>query len=317
MRAAAALVAALGLVLAACGSPRETAPPRPTPTPTLAGGTPAGSRVVTDMAGRQVPLPERIDRVVVTAPAAADYARALGLQVIGQPSDIAPVEGARAVGTTLNPDFAAIAALAPDLVLGDAAIQGARIADFDRFTLPVYLVNASDYLAILDAVERLGAATGREEEAARLRADIEERVVAAALAARERRAAAGDLRVLVLTGGGRDVFAGGPATYIGNLLGILGAQNALANPPDGGPLPGFGVIDPGAAARLMPDVVLVLPAGDAALADQLRADPAWANTPAVRNDRVVTVDRVLFLRAPGPRVAEAIETLLALLWPER
>jgi len=315
--AAALAVAMLALAAAGCGSPRETAPPRPTATPTLAGGAPAGARTVTDMAGRQVALPGRVDRVVVTAPAAADYARALGLEVVGQPTDIPPAEGARPVGTTLNPDFAAIAALAPDLVIGDAAVQGARIADFDRFTLPVYLVKATDYLAILDAVERLGAATGREEAAAELRAGIEARVVAAAVAARERRAARGDLRVLVLTGSGRDVFAAGPSTYVGNLLSMLGAQNALANPPDGGPLPGFGVIDPGAAVQLMPDVVLVLPAGDAPLDAQIRSDPAWASTPAVRNGRVFAIDRMLFLRAPGPRIAEAIETLLALLWPER
>ncbi len=313
--ALAALAAALLVAGAACGSERQTAPPRPTPTPTLEGSRPAGARAVTDMAGRAVELPARVDRVVVTAPAAADYARALGLEVIGQPSDIPAAEGARPVGSTLNPDFPAIAALAPDLVIGDAAVQGARIADFDRFTLPVYLVQATDYLSILEAVERLGAAVGREEEAAALRAELEKRVVAAALAARERRAARGAPRVLVLTGAGRDVFAAGPATYIGNLLSILGAENALASPPGGGPLPGFGVIDPGAAALLAPDVVLVLPAGDGGLAAAIRRDPAWAQTPAVRAGRVETIDRMLFLRAPGPRIAEAIETLLGLLWP--
>ena len=309
-----ALAAALLLAGAACGSERQQAPPRPTPTPTLAGSAPAGDRVVTDMAGRAVRLPARVERVVVTAPAAADYARALGLEVIGQPSDIPPAPGAQPVGSTLNPDFPAIAALAPDLVIGDAAVQGARIADFDRFTVPVYLVKAADYLSILDAIERLGAAVGREEEAAALRADVEARVVAAALAARERRGAAGP-RVLVLTGAGRDTFAAGPATYVGNLLSILGAENALANPPEGGPLPGFGVIDVGQAALLAPDIVLVLPAADGGLDTRIRSDPAWATTPAVRDGRVYVLDRMLFLRAPGPRIAEAIETLLVLLYP--
>ncbi len=308
-------VASAALLIAACGSERQTAPPRPTPTPTLAGAPAQGARTVTDMAGRQVAVPGRVERVVVTAPAAADYALALGLQVIGQPSDAPPIPGAQPVGTTLSPDFPAIAALAPDLVIGDAAIQGARIADFDRFTVPVYLVRATDYLAILDALDRLGEALDRAEEAAAARAAIEERVVGAALAARERRAGASPLRVLVLTGAGRDVFAAGASTYIGNLLSMLGAENALATPPDGGPLPGFGVIDPGQAALVAPDVVLVLPAGDGGLDTLIRQDPAWANTPAVRNGRVHAIDRLLFLRAPGPRIAEAAELLLELLWP--
>lgn len=307
----------VALLHAACGSERQVAPPRPTPTPTLAGAPAQGARTVTDMAGRQVMLPERVERVVVTAPAAADYARALGLEVIGQPSDIPPIEGARPVGTSLSPDFPAIAALAPDLVIGDAAVQGARIPDFDRFTVPVYLVQATNYLAILDALERLGEALDRAEEAEAARAAIEARVAGAALAARERRAGARELRVLVLTGAGRDVFAAGASTYIGNLLSMLGAENALTNPPDGGPLPGFGVIDPGQAALLAPDVVLVLPAGDGGLDTLIRQDPAWANTPAVRNGRVHAIDRLLFLRAPGPRVGEAAEALLELLWPQR
>jgi iron complex transport system substrate-binding protein len=315
MRAALVGLALAGLLLAACGTERQYAPPRPTPTPTLEGGTVAGDRVVTDMADREVRVPERVERVVVIAPAAADYARALGLTVIGQPTDVPGAEGAAPVGTTLNPDFRAIAALEPDLVIGDAAVQGARIPDFDRFTRPVFLVRATDYNAILEAVDRLGEATGRQDAAAALRAELENRVITAALVARERRAAAGPLRVLVLTGAGRDVFAAGTTTYIGNLLSILGAENALASPPEGGPLPGFGAIDPGHAALLAPDVVLVLPAGEGGLDGAIRRDPAWAHTPAVRDGRVYVIDRMLFLRAPGPRIGEAIGSLLALLWP--
>ena len=106
-------------------------------------------------------------------------------------------------------------------------------------------------------------------------------------------------------------------TYVGNLLSMLGAENALPNPPEGGPLPGFGVIDAGQAALLRPDIVLILPAGDGSLESRIRSDPAWAAAPAVRNGRVSVLDRMLFLRAPGPRIAEAIETLLELLYPAR
>lgn len=306
--------ALLALLAAACGSERPSAPPRPTPTPTLAGAPPAGARTVTDMAGRQVALPETIERVAVLSPSAADYAAAFGLEVIGRPSDVPGPESARAVGTSLAPDFPAIAALQPDLVLADALTQGARIPDFDRFTLPVYLIAAADYRAILQAIDRLGEALDRTGRAADLRAEIESRVTAAALAARDARDRLGPRRVLVLTGEGRDVFAAGAESYIGNLVSILAADNAAASPPEGGPLRGFGVIDPGAAAALQPDVVLILPAGQGTLEAQLRADPAWAATPALRSGRIATLDRTLFLRAPGPRIAEAVETLQRIIW---
>lgn len=121
--------------------------------------------------------------------------------------------------------------------------------------------------------------------------------------------------MLVLTGGGRDVFGGGAGTYIGSLLALLGAANVLGTVADGGPIPGFGVIDVSSAAALNPDAVLLLPSGQGGLAEQIKGDRAWANVAAVKQGRVIDLDTTLFLRAPGPRAGEALEQLVALLWP--
>jgi len=43
--------------------------------------------------------------------------------------------------------------------------------------------------------------------------------------------------------------------------------------------------------------------------------PGWASIAAVRDGRIYAVDPDLFSRA-GPRVAEAVETLARLLYPE-
>jgi iron complex transport system substrate-binding protein len=111
------------------------------------------------------------------------------------------------------------------------------------------------------------------------------------------------------------VFGGGSAPYIGSLLEELGAVNVLGAAPEGGPIAGFGVVEIAQAAGTNPDVVLVLPSGQGGLAEQIRADPAWAGTPAVRDARIYELDVSLYLRAPGPRVAEALEGLYGLLWP--
>ena len=84
---------------------------------------------------------------------------------------------------------------------------------------------------------------------------------------------------------------------------------------DGGPIPGFGVVEIGAAAALKPDVVLVLNSGQGGLAAQVSSDPAWAASAAVQQKRIIDLDITLFLRAPGPRAGEALETLAKLLWP--
>lgn len=313
MKRVAALV--IGAILfGGCGRAADPVPPRPTPTPTIAANVTAGPRSVTDMIGRQVRLTEEVRVVAVMSPSAGEFAAALGLAIAGRTSDtpesIAP--GAKVTGSSLSPDFTAIATLEPDLVIGDASFHGGRTRDFEKFPYPVFVIKAGSYDSVLETLDALGAATGRAGEAARAKADIEARAEAVRARARQ---AGNPPKVLLVTGGGRDVFGGGTGTYTGSLVEALGAVNVLGAAPEGGPIAGFGVIGVAQAAATNPDVVLVLPSGQGGLAEQIRSDPAWAGTPAVRDGRVHELDVSLFLRAPGPRVAEAMETLYGLLWP--
>ncbi len=317
MMRATVLVAALTLFVGACGEERTPAPPRPSPTPTVAAETTAGARTVVDMAGRLMCVPDEVTRVVVISPSAAEFALALGLEVIGRPTDLPPgaAESAPTVGSSLNPDFPAIAGLAPDLVIADAAFHGSRTRDFDSFPYPVFILAAGNYEQVLKALESLGRATDREEQAddaiAAIEADVEA-ILDEIAAARAGRPAP---RVLILTGGGRDVFGGGIDTYIGNLVAMLGGTNVLGVIPEGGPIPGYGVVDVGESAATQSDVVLILPSGEGGLPAAIAAEPGWSTVPAFTNSRIHELDTALFLRAPGPRVAEALEQLAQLLWP--
>lgn len=303
-----------GLLLVSCGQERQSAPPRPTPTPTVGAAVTAGSRTVVDMAGRLVRVPEEVNRVVVLSPTARELATSFDVKIIGAPTD-APAPGAEPIGTTLNPDFPAIAALAPDLVIADAAFHGSRGRDFDGFPYPVFVVSAASYDQILVAIARVGAVMARDDEASA----AVEKVTTEVDAILERVAAIEATRpaprVLILTGGGRDVFVGGDETYLGSMVALLGGGNVMATVPEGGPLPGYGVVGVGESAATMPDVVLILPSGEGGLPAMIAADPAWAGVPALVGNRIHELDRELFLRAPGPRVVEALETLAGLLWP--
>ncbi|MBE0608626.1 MAG: ABC transporter substrate-binding protein [Dehalococcoidia bacterium] len=310
-----AAVVAGALLFAACGKAADPVPPRPSPTPTIAANVTAGPRTVTDMIGRRVRLTEEVRTVAAMSPASAEFAAELGLEIVGRTTDTAEsvAPAAKPAGSSLTPDFTAIAVLKPDLVIADAAFHSGRTRDFEKFPYPVFVIKAASYGEVLATLVALGEATGRTVEAERARSAIEERAGAVALKAR---AQAGEPpKVLVVTGGGRDAFGGGSGTYIGSLLEQLGAVNVLGAAPEGGPIPGFGVIEIAQAANNNPDVVLVLPSSQGGLAEQIRAEPAWAGTPAVRDGRVYELDVALYLRAPGPRVAEALEGLYGLLWP--
>lgn len=317
MNARGTLLAALAAssLLAACGKEPDKVPERPSPTATIPGAPQNGDgRTVTDQAGRLVTIPAEVRSVAALSPAAADFAVALGLEVVARttdtPADAFP--GAKPAGSSISPDFNAVAAANPDLVIADAAYQSGRTRDFDRFSKPVFVLKATSHADVLTTLKALGEATGRQSEADAALASLETRASAALAKAK---AKGSSPKVLVLTGGGRDVFGGGAATYLGSLLSYLGATNVLGAVADGGPIPGFGVIEVTAAAAMNPDAVLILPSGQGGLAAQIKADSAWANVPAVKQGRVVDLDTTLFLRAPGPRAGEALEKLVALLWP--
>jgi iron complex transport system substrate-binding protein len=307
------LLAAAALAVAACGEESAPVPQRPSPTPEVAGTPRAPSRTVEDQVGRTVALTETVERVSALSPGAADFARVLGLEAVTRSSDTpeAWAPGSKVAGTTLSPDFNAIAAAEPDLVLGDANYHSGRTRDFDRFVYPVFVLKANSYGEVLAALAALGRATQREDEAEAAATQLREdrdRAVAAA------RTSGGSPKVLILTGGGRDVFAGGRESYLGSLVEELGATNVLGSVAEGGPVAGFGVVEVSQAASFAPDVVLVLSSGQGGLVAQIMADPAWAATPAVRNARVVELDNNLYLRAPGPRAGEALGALVEVLW---
>ena len=309
------LTFALAVMLASCGKEPPKVDPRPTPTPTLEGAGATPERTMLDMTGRTVAVPARVERVVALSPSAVDFVLALGLSLVGRPSDATNpgAAGAAAIGSTISPDFKAIAALSPDLVVADAAFHGARQRDFDQFPYPVFVLKVATYADVLAALAALGEVTGHKDQAALASAGIEQRV-SAALA---RVAGATPPTVLVLTGSGRDIYAGSDATYVGGLLKQLGAVNVMGAAPQGAPIAGFGLVELAQAVATNPDVVLAISSGGGGLANQLRTTPAWANSAAVTGNRVFELDPGRFLRSPGPQVADAIEELARLLYPGR
>lgn len=297
------------LMVAACGKAKDPVPLRPTPTPTLERSSPTGTvasgRTVTDMTGRTVALPGAVSRVIAISPTAVDIATALGLEIIGRASDAPGPDAAPNVGSSLSPDFAAMAKLQPELVIADAAYQGSFSRDFERFPYPVFVVKVDSYDSALRAIDALGEATGHTNEAKQAADGIRARVEAA-----KGKLGGKHPSVLIVTGQGREVYGASEATYAGDLVKLLGATNVLGPTADGAPLPGFATVDINQLATKNPDYVLVIARTQGpSLAADIRASAAWANREVIPNNRVIELDARLFLRAPGPAVADAVEKL--------
>ena len=215
------------------------------------------------------------------------------------------------IGAYLNPDVERMFALQPDLVVLLPSQAGLR-ERLEAAHIPTLTVANESLDEVLDSIDALGKATGHDEEARQLRAELE------ADLDRVRQAAAGSepTPTLVVIGRGSGDMAGifgvGPGTFLDEVIRVAGGRNVLAKAVSLYPqVPLEEVI------RLAPQVIIEVVVPPSALEpDQVIA--AWNDLdsiPAVQDGRVhvLTEDHLLI---PGPRAVRTAQQLHPLLHPE-
>jgi iron complex transport system substrate-binding protein len=259
---------------------------------------------VIDGLGREVQVPERIERVVTLAPNVTELVAAAGAldRIVGVDSESdypPPVAGLPKVGH-LHPSLEAIAALRPDLVIASTSgnppsLEGSLAA----LGVPLYVVRTDRLDDIPVAIRSLGRlfGGGGEEVAAELERDL-------AAPPRPGRS----LRVLLMLWPD-PLFVAGRETFVSDLLERAGGTNAVA-------MGGWPTYSLETLIENPPDVILypedaIPPEVIAGLSAE---GSLWTRVPAVRNGSLHPVPDDLVLR-PGPRVAlglAAIDTILTM-----
>jgi iron complex transport system substrate-binding protein len=268
--------------------------------------------------GAAAPVASAPKRIVSTSPSITETLFALGLgdRVVGvsrfcrYPPEAATLPK---IGTFLKPDAELIARLLPDLVVVHAGPSGVerRLAGFG---IPFVAVERDTLASAFQAIRVIGDAAGVSDRASELVASLETRLE------RVRAGATSDPppRVLVVVGRRpgslTDLVAAGRGSYLAELVAIAGGVNVLADEA----LPPYPRISMETVIRLEPDVIL--DAGDMGESpedrEQRRAatEALWKAQPlpAARSGQVHGVASDAFV-VPGPRLAEAAETIAAWL----
>jgi ABC-type Fe3+-hydroxamate transport system substrate-binding protein len=134
---------------------------------------------VTDQLGRRVAVPFLPQRIVSLVPSQTELLFDLGLgdKVVGLTKFcIHPAEArtqAAVVGGTKNFDFEKIAALQPDLIIGNKEENYQEGIEQLAAKYPVWLSDISTLPEALDMIRRVGFIAGAKEKAAALAAEIE------------------------------------------------------------------------------------------------------------------------------------------------
>ncbi len=274
-------------------------------------GAPAAVHVFTDHLGRRVEVAARPRRIVSLAPSLTETLFALGAgdRVVGVTDYCDYPQEARSkarVGGMINPSVERIVALQPEVVL--ITREGNRretLEALERAGVPTYAVETARLEDIARMVRDLGEVVGAPETGAALSAGIERRI----FAVRERVKGRPAPRVLFLVWL-QPIVSVGRGTFLGDLLGIAGAQSISES--SGQPWPHLSLEE---ILRRDPDFLVIPRSPDfAPTRDELLRLPGWRRLAAVRENRIVYVPEAI--QRPGPRIAEMLETLAQALHPE-
>lgn len=261
---------------------------------------------VTDDLGRAVTLKSKPLRIVAMLPSHTEtlFAIGAGAQLVGV--DIYSNYPAAAgkipkVGSGYQPNIEAVVALKPDLVLADES-SGSRLTEkLAAAGLTVYGGTAQTYNEVFEKIAVLGKLTDHETGALKLITQM--------------RSELNTLNASVLKLPKVSTYyeidptpySVGPNSFIGVLIAKAGGQTII--PPSLGDFP---KIAPELIVKSNPQVMIGL------TLDEAKNRPGWNMLSAVKAGRVfkITPEQNDALARPGPRLPDALRTLIQLLHPE-
>jgi iron complex transport system substrate-binding protein len=264
--------------------------------------------------GRKVRIAAPPQRIVTVFPSNVEILFALGLAdrvvAIGGRVRHPPEAVAKpSVGGTLGYSPEAVAAYRPDLLVLTPSHQTALglVEPFTRAGVPVLMLSHPDLPSVLRNIDLVGQATGTEAQAERVRARMQQQLEAV-----RARWQGLPLRSVYLetAAAERGAFQTiGRGHYADDALAWAGGRNVFSD------LAGSQQVSAEAIAVRNPEVIVSLQAVPKPAA-AIAARPGWQHLQAVREGRVVVLERGHKL-IPGPRQIEAVLDYARALHPER
>jgi iron complex transport system substrate-binding protein len=264
-----------------------------------------------DDVGRAVTVHTPLRRIISLAPSVTEILLALHMdEHVVAVTDFCdfPEEATRKpkVGAMYQPSIERIVALQPDLVItAVGASKKETVLRLEGLAVPVYVLNPTSVAEIFAAIERVGALGSREQAAAKVVADLRQRLAAVTTRLVGQR----PIRTLYVLWY-QPLVSVGRGSFLHEVITLAGGENLAQDAPQA--YPTYSLEQVIAAA---PEVIIL--SSDSAPLQQLMGEQPerWTGLPAMREGRIYVVDTGL-LNRPSPRSVEAVETLARYFHPE-
>ena len=302
-----ALLAALTLVLTACGAPAAEQPSK------------GSYATITDDNGRTVNFDKKPERIVVTSASFLEPLYAVGGTVVGRPDSKSKIPDAAknvtSIGRVYQIDAEKVLSLTPDLVILNKGMNEKLVETLAANNVNTLVLDMKTYDDVKREIGIFAALTGEKEKGEQLtsKMDADIAAVRASIPQDKKRVA-----IIHSTGQGLSVQLDG--SIAGSIVNMLGWENTAA---------GMTALDknPDAAPYSMetlvaqnPDIIFVTSMGEEAeIRDSMEAmfaeSPAWQSVTAIRDGRVYYLPQEMFLFSPGIEYPEAVKYMARLVYP--
>ncbi|MFC1942605.1 ABC transporter substrate-binding protein [Chloroflexota bacterium] len=289
------------LFTASCASPPESM----TPTSTQ----------ITDQLGRTVTIDKPPQRIISIAPSNTEILYALGLSgqlvAVTKYCDYPPEAKEKPnIGGYTTPNIEEIVALSPDLILATSKHKERIIPQLEEKGLTVFALDPKDLDNILASIKLVGDVAWKQDEAAKLLADMQGRITAVT---DQTKSIPEEERPLVFYLTWHDPLkTSGQGTLNNELLQQAGGKNVFAE------VTGSQSVDFEALVMRNPQVMIAgigMGTGEDQTLTYLKAETRLQNTEASKNSRIYGIDMDLTGRG-GPRIVEGLEQFARSIYPE-
>lgn len=267
---------------------------------------------LTDDLEREIDLAPPAERVVSLAPNLTEVAFAAGagdrLVGVTTADDYPPAVDTLEQVSAIPIDFEAVVALEPDLILATDQINAPRDAEtFEGLDIPVYFFSFDTVDDVWRGIRTMGDLLGTPEKAHATADSLEH-----AMGALRSQTASVDERPRVLFLVGDDtLYAFGASSYVHTLIEAAGGRSITDDIETEAP-----TLSEEYVLAEAPDVIIGSFGADYDPDRLLELHPAWDEVPAIKNDRVYSLNPSIVNR-PGPRLVEGAHQMAQFLHPDQ
>lgn len=266
---------------------------------------------ITDDLGREVDIPEELNRIVSLAPSNTEILFALGLGdgVIGVTEFCNyPLEAQEKdkIGGFATVNIEKVVALAPDLVLA-TSIHEPIIEDLERLNLTVVVLDPKNVDDILGDIRLIGRITGQVGAAEELATNMEHRINAITDRTRDLPDAQNPKVFYIVWND--PLMTAGPGTFTNDLIHLAGGINIAGDAETRFPVYSLEML-----IERNPDVI-IFSTHAGITAEQLKTDEVLQGISAIETGRIFSIDSDIVSR-PGPRIVDGLEEMAKYVHPE-